>query len=658
MLMRERWKVLKEFQKIPENAVNRRQEPGDRVAAAARSVQKGRLVTTVYDLGPFRLDADAGVLMHDGDPLPLGPRAIAVLTVLVENAQVYLPKERILEAAWPGLVVEEGNLAVQVSAIRRTLARAPETEGWIETLPRRGYRFAGPVSKDTGHEIGAKSRGGSAKVPRSLASFVGRERELAEIGGLLSSSPLVTLVGAGGIGKTRLAIQVATQFACGYPDGVYFVDLAGLTDERLVPEAVALALGVHQVDDPVTELLKYFDGRALLLVLDNCEHLLRGCATLTKALLQSSDRAKVLATSREGLHLIGEVTFTVPPLPVPEVQNLRDVPHLLHYPAVRLFRDRATAAQPHFEIDAQNAAAVVDICRWLEGIPLAIEMAAARVKFLLPEKIAERLHDRFRLLQIADTATSSRQNALRTSIDWSYALLTQAERCVLRRLAVFAGNWTLEAAEAVVAEGEVPPCDVLSIVGSLVEKSMVQFDHRTGRYRLLETVRLYALEHLVDLGEERTTRLRHLDFYLGLAEGRDPTGPAAQQRWLTSIDSDHDNALAAHEFCCQERPGGMRGLRLAAAMFPYWFHRGLLGVGYRVTFEALAADSAKAPSEARFRALFAAGLMGRSLGHHEEAPAFIEESISVANALHDDRRLALSLSLRRNRCAIFSLAGF
>jgi non-specific serine/threonine protein kinase len=285
-------------------------------------------------------------------------------------------------------------------------------------------------------------------------------------------------------------------------------------------------------------------------------------------------------------------------------------------------------------------------------------MAAARVKFLLPEKIAERLHDRFRLLQIADTATSFRQNALRTSIDWSYALLTQTERCVLRRLAVFAGNWTLEAAEAVVAEGEVPPCDVLSIVGSLVEKSMVQFDHRTGRYRLLETVRLYALEHLVDLGEERTTRLRHLDFYLGLAEGRDPTGPAAQQRWLTSIDSDHDNALAAHEFCCQERPGGMRGLRLAAAMFPYWFHRGLLGVGYRVTFEALAADSAKAPSEARFRALFAAGLMGRSLGHHEEAPAFIEESISVANALHDDRRLALSLSLRRNRCAIFSLAGF
>jgi len=617
-------------------------------------------VSTVYELGPFRLHPRAGVLTREGAVVPLGPRAVAVLTVLVEDAQAYVAKERILEAAWPGVVVEEGNLAVQISAIRRALASAPGSECWVETLSRRGYRFVGPVIKRTGEPTGAAPSGVRARLPRALTSFVGREHELEEIQRLLSRGRLVTIVGMGGIGKTRLATQLAARIAYEYPDGVFFVDLGALVDERLVPEAVASALGVNEVPgEQVREtLLKYVDSRALLLVLDNCEHVLSSCAAFTKELLNASDRASVLATSREVLHITGEVRFVLSPLAIPETHELQRMPGLLDYPAVRLFCDRATAAQPHFRFTAKNAAAVVDICRRLEGIPLAIELAAARTKILLPEKIAERLHDRFRLLQSGDTTAPYRLQTLRASIDWSNALLTRAEHAALRRLAVFAGTWTLEAAEAVVADVEVERGDVLGIIGSLVEKSLVQFDDGVGRYRLLETVRLYAFEKLVDIGEEFGTRLRHVDFYLGSAERREVTGTAAaQEQWIASIELEHENLLSAHNFCCRQSREPMRGLRLVAAMFPYWFHRGLLGLGYRVTSEALSTEGARAPSEARCRALFAAGLMGRTLGCHEEARALIEECVSIARALHDERRVALALSLLRN-CAIFSLADY
>lgn len=617
-------------------------------------------MSTVYELGPFRLDPEVGVLTCEGAAVPLGFRAVAVLTILVENAQTYVAKERILEAAWPGVVVEENNLAVQISAIRRALASAPGSGRWIETLPRRGYRFVGPVSKRTRDEIGAGPLRARASLPRPLTSFIGREQELEELQRLLSTNRLVTVVGSGGIGKTRLATQLAAQLAHEYPDGVCFVDLAALSDQRSVPEAVASALGMSAtaVERVGETLLEYINGRALLLVLDNCEHLLPACAAFTKELLHASDRAKALATSREGMHVSGEVTFSVPPLAIPEAHDQHDMPELLGYPAVRLFCDRATAAQPRFRIDAQNAAAIVDICRRLEGIPLAIELAAARTNILLPEKIAERLHDRFRLLQSGDTTAPQRLQTLRASIDWSHALLTPAEHAALRRLAVFSGTWTLEAAEAVVADGEVERGDVLGIIGSLVEKSLVQFDDRAGRYRLLETVRLYALEYLVALEEEFDTRLRHVDYYLGIAEHREAMGSAAQEQWLASIEPEHENVLSAHDFCRRERGEAMRGLRLVSAMFPYWFHRGLLGVGYRVTSEALSSEGAKGPSEARYRALFAAGLMGRSLGCDEAASALIEDSLSVARALHDDRRAALSQSLLRNACGLFSLAGF
>lgn len=617
-------------------------------------------MSAVYELGPFRLYPEAGVLTCEGALVPLGPRAIAVLTVLVDDAQAYVAKERILEAAWPGVVVEESNLAVQVSAIRRALASAPGSERWVETLSRRGYRFVGPVSKRIGEPIGAAPSGVRLRLPRALTSFVGREHELEEIPRLLSRSRLVTIVGVGGIGKTRLSTQLATQMACEYPDGVCFVDFAALVDERLVPEAVASSLGVNEIPgEHVREtLLRYVDSRALLLVLDNCEHMLPACATLTKALLNASDRVSVLATSREGLHITGEVKFGLSPLAIPEAHELQHMSELLDYPAVRLFCDRAIAAQPRFQLTEQNAAAVVDICRRLEGIPLAIELAAARTKSLLPEKIAERLHDCFRLLKSGDTTAPKRLQTLRASIDWSYALLTQAEHAVLRRLTVFAGTWTLEAAEAVVADAEVERSDVLGIIGSLVEKSLVQFEDGVGRYRLLETIRLYAFEYLVGVGEEFGTRLRHVDFYLGSAERREATGTAAQERWLSSIELEHENVLSAHSFCCRQRREPMRGLRLVAAMFPYWFYRGLIGLGYRVTSEALSTEGAGAPSEARCRALFAAGLMGRSLGFDESARALIEESVSIARTLHDERRAALALSILRNCGGIFSLADY
>jgi predicted ATPase/class 3 adenylate cyclase len=483
-------------------------------------------------------------------------------------------------------------------------------------------------------------------LPRQVTSFVGRERELAEIGDLLETNRLVTLVGAGGIGKTRLSLQAAANLIDNYSDGTWFVQLAALADANVVPQAVASVLGVREeAGSTVLEaLLKHFKDRRCLLILDNCEHLVQACAELATMLLQSGPHIRILASSREPLHIAGETTYQVPPLAVPETGAAATPEALARYEAVGLFVERAAAAQSSFQMTPQNAAAVAEICARLEGIPLALELAAARVRAISAENIATRLVDRFRLLTVGDRTALPRHQTLRALIDWSYDLLTQAERILLRRLAVFAGGWTLEAAEVVGAGGEIQHGDVLELLTALVEKSLVVVATNGVRYRLLETVRQYALERLDESGERDTTRTRHLAFYVAIAEGARTglTGPE-QGTWLSRLDLERENILAAHVYGDSAEGGGELGLKLVYAVQPYLLRRSVMEFGHRAIAEALIRPGAEVRNLVRCKALFAAGWQTYYMGRYQEASGYLEESLSIARELNDRTMIAVVL---------------
>jgi predicted ATPase/class 3 adenylate cyclase len=468
-------------------------------------------------------------------------------------------------------------------------------------------------------------------LPRQLTSFIGRAAELAQVKELLARSRLLTLLGVGGIGKTRLSLHAAAEVIHGFPDGVWFVELGALRDAQLVPQAVASALGVKEAAGrPVLEaLLDFLRNRRLLLMLDNCEHLLQACAELAKQALQRAAHVRVLASSREPLRLSGETTYQVPALAQGE--------------AASLFIDRASAAHPGFQASGEIAQAIASVCGRLDGIPLAIELAAARVRTFPVQKIAARLDDRFRLLTAGDRTALPRQQTLRALIDWSYDLLGENERAVFRRLAVFAGGFTLEAAEAVCAFDAVDNARALELVTQLAEKSLVVVESGRERYSLLETVRQYAAERLGESGEEGAARSRHLAHYVALAEKARPglTGPRPVE-WLNRLDLERENVLAAHAWCERAAEGSELGLKLASLVRPYWFKRGLLGLGHRVTVEALGRGG-PALSLARCRGLFEAGQMSAFMGRYGEAQKYLEESLAIARHIGDRRRVAVVL---------------
>jgi predicted ATPase/class 3 adenylate cyclase len=483
-------------------------------------------------------------------------------------------------------------------------------------------------------------------LPQQLTSFIGREREVVDLKKLLASTRLLTLLGAAGIGKTRLSLQVAAEAMSDYPDGVWFVELAPLADASRVPLAVASILGVkEEAGRPVLEaLVKYAKDRRLLLILDNCEHVVHACAELAKQMLSAGPYLRILTSSREHLNVAGETTYSLSPLLVPDQHLEISVESLMRCDAVRLFVDRAYAVQPGFQVTGTNARSVADICQRLDGIPLAIELAAARVRSLSVAEIARRLGDRFRLLTGGDRTALPRQQTLRALIDWSYELLTEHERAVLRRLSIFAGSWTVEAAETVGAGGEIQTLDVLDLLTHLVEKSLVTLDPEGGRYRLLETVRQYAEERLHESGEGDETRTRHLIFYLALAEKARPefVGPH-QGMWLARLDLERENLLAAHAWCDRTETGAEQGLRLVSSVKQYWLNRGLLGLGHRVTVEALARAGAQERSLTRCRALFDAGQLGCYMGRYAEAQGYLEQSLRIAREIGDKRRVAVAL---------------
>ncbi len=418
----------------------------------------------------------------------------------------------------------------------------------------------------------ATQPGPKHNLPRQLTPFIGRQAEIAQVKQLLETHPLVTLTGSGGVGKTRLSIQVAQELLAAYPDGAWLVELAPVSDPDLLPKTVASTLGLREDSQrPIQDiLLDFLRPKQALLVLDNCEHLLLACAQLAGRLLAACPQLKLLASSREALGVAGELAHRVPSMPFPDPRRLPELEQLLQFEAVRLFVERANAVLPGFQVTGKNAAAVSQVCQRLDGIPLAIELAAARMGLLTTEQLAARLDNAFRLLTGGSRTALPRQQTLRATIDWSHNLLSEEERRVLRRLAVFAGGCTLEAAEAVCAGQGVDPDEILDRLSSLIGKSIVIAERKQGvetRYRLLETVRQYAREKLFDAGESAGLHDRHLEYILALSERAEPQlRSAGRLEWSERLKAELDNLRAALEWAYQDPSRAQAGLRMVTAI--------------------------------------------------------------------------------------------
>jgi predicted ATPase/class 3 adenylate cyclase/Tfp pilus assembly protein PilF len=518
-------------------------------------------------------------------------------------------------------------------------------------------------------------------LPVSLTRFIGREAAIAEVKEWLGSTRLLTLTGAGGCGKTRLALQVAAELLEEYPDGVWLVELEALSDPALVTQRVAAVLGLRE--EPGRPLLptlcEHLQSQRILLVLDNCEHLVAACARLVEALLRACPHLSLLVTSREVLAVPGEMVWRVPSLSLPDdrptTHDQRPTTEvLLRYEAVRLFMDRAVASQPHFTVTAQNATAVVQVCRRLDGIPLAIELAAARVKLLSVEQIASRLDDRFRLLTGGNRTALPRHQTLRATMDWSYELLSEQERLLLRRLSVFVGGFMLEAAEAVCAgavdsypltvdsrEGDASSLstvncqlsteEILDLLTQLVDKSLVVMEEHGGEawYRLLETIRQYGAEQLRDSGEGVELALRHHKWYVALAgQASAELAGADQGRWLDRLEREHDNLRAALNGlpAANELDAAMR---LGAELARFWRIRGYLSEG-RERLAALLAAAERTAGERsaetvanRAKVVIQAGALAYYQADYAAARMLYEEGVAIYRGL--DRPIGLAAAL-------------
>ena len=426
-------------------------------------------------------------------------------------------------------------------------------------------------------------------LPAQLTSFIGREKEIDEITKLIAVNRIVTLTGSGGAGKTRLSLHVGAEGLQHFPDGVWFIELAPVTDPALVSQTLLaifnLRENVHH--RPLEVLLDYLRPRTVLLLLDNCEHLIEACAQISEALLRACPKLKILASSREALGIAGEVPYRVPSLAAPNPEHLPSLEKLSELDSIRLFIERATTAKPDFKLTKDNASFVAQICFRLDGIPLAIELAAARVKMLSPEQIALRLDDRFRLLTGGLRTALPRQQTLRALIDWSYSLLSEPEKTLFRRLAVFVGGWTLEAAESACGE-ESSGADVLDLLTRLVDKSLVFSEEARGeiRYHRLETIRQYSREKFFETDEVETVRDRHLDFFVQFAELVDENLKGREQIvWQNRMAAEQDNLRAAMKWGLARSPEN--ALRIAASLPLYWTTGGFSAEGFRWIQEAV-----------------------------------------------------------------------
>jgi len=485
-------------------------------------------------------------------------------------------------------------------------------------------------------------------LPQQVTSFIGRESELAEIQERLRKTRLLTLTGAGGCGKSRLSLQAAADLLDTFPEGAFLVELAPLADPNLVASTVASVLGVkEEVGKPiVTTLTESLKTKSLLLLLDNCEHVLDASAKLTDALIRSCPGVKILATSREGLGIAGEATYRVPSLSLPNPKQVQTAESLSHFESVRLFIDRALQTQPNFAVTNANAPALASICFRLDGIPLAIELAAARARSLSVEDINTKLDQRFRLLTGGSRTALPRQQTLRSLIDWSYDLLRDAEKALLCRLSVFAGGWTLESAEAICAGDLVEDWEVLDLLTSLCDKSLAVAEPlgTSTRYRLLETVRQYSRDRLLESGEGDTYRNKHLAFFLALAEEAEQHLVGSDEvAWLDRLEIEQDNLRAALEWSGDSPERAEAGLRIAIATSYFTRFRISFTEGREQVSRAMASSEEISPS-LRAKGFYTLGTYANAFQDLENADRFLQKSLEIQQALHESLGIAQTLN--------------
>jgi predicted ATPase/DNA-binding winged helix-turn-helix (wHTH) protein len=577
------------------------------------------------DFRRFRVLPLRRELLAEGRPLDLGGRAFDVLIALIEASGAVVSKSTLLERVWPGRIVEEHNLQAQISALRRALGADRDL---IRTIAGRGYQFTGEIravsARTDGHATAGMPpptptlSGPSTNLPQSVSELIGRAAEVDEILDISASHRLVTLTGAGGIGKTRLGLEVARRLLPSFADGVWDIELAPLSDPELVPVAVATALRLELAMGTASPLsvASALRSKQLMLVLDNCEHVIDTAAQMAEALLRANPAARVIATSREPLRAEDEWVYPVPPLAVP-TENSLDGENPLRYGAVRLFVERAGRLPSRSSPEADIGSAIAGICRRLDGIPLAIELAASRAATLGVEELSARLDHRFELLTGGWRTALPRQRTLRATLDWSYELLAEAESAVLRRLAVFAGSFTLKAATTVVADDEIAAWEVVDCFANLVAKSLVTANSGGAeiQYRLLETTRAYALEKLVEAGEFDATARRHAEWYrdlFGDAETEAETRPTDE--WLAYYVPMIDNLRAALDWASSASGDASIGVALTAAAVPLWMHLSLMEECRGRAEPALGAIAAGADRDARREMVLLAAL-GTSLAY-------------------------------------------
>ena len=591
----------------------------------------------VYEFAQFRLDTAHLMLYRDGEPVSLPPKAVETLQALVERNGQIVHKEELMRIIWNDAVVEESNLSLYLHLLRKTLGERADQEPFIETLRRRGYRFSASVKWTDG------------TIGRRLEEFIGRDEELAEIKRLLISEGvrLLTLTGVGGVGKTTLAQAIAAQLNVHFPDGVFFIELAAVSEPQMMASAIANSLGLKNSGHrSALEIIKeHLHGRQSLLILDNFEQLIPG-ATQISELLTAVPGLKIVVTSRAHLRLSVDHEFVIPPLAVPSSDTSESLEQLADYPAVRLFVARARDAKPGFGLSNENVSTVVEICRRLDGLPLAIELAAARTKLMSPATILKRLEHQLTLLTGGPRDMPVRQQTMRATLQWSYDLLGEKERRLFACLAVFVGGFTLEAAEAVggpTSETSVEDFSVLDGIASLIEHNLLTTkDQREddSRFQMLEVVREFALEALQLSGRKDEVDRLHAEYYCSLGEAAEPQLQAAQSSdWLKKLESDHDNLRAALQWATEKDLAV--GQRLAGAVWRFWWLHGHIreGCDQLGLFLSLTSFS----NEVRAKLLSGAAHLNRLGGNRELARSYSEEELLLARSTGDKKNAALAL---------------
>jgi predicted ATPase/DNA-binding winged helix-turn-helix (wHTH) protein len=609
----------------------------------------------VLSFGPFSLFAAERLLKKADQPVPLGGRALDLLIALAERAGEVVTHKELISTVWPDVTVEEGNLRLQVATLRKALGDGRDGVRYVSTVAGRGYCFVAPVTRLTAARTvpvtGIATTERVQKLPPRPARMVGRDDTVRALAEQLQVRRFVSIVGSGGVGKTTVAISVAHAPIRGFHGAVFFIDLAALTDPQLVPTAVASALGfMLQTQDPFVGLLAFIGDKKILLVLDNCEHVIGAAAALAERVVSETPHALILATSREALQADGEHVHLLHPLDSPPEDAGLTAMEALRYPAAQLFMERAAASGYGATLSDIDARIVARICRRLDGIPLAIELAAGRVGSLGIRGIAELLDNRFNLLWHGRRNALPRHETLIAMLDWSYSLLAEREKVVLCRLSVFVGDFTLEAACSVVSETEVDEADVIDAVASLATKSLISTTviNESTYYRLLDTTRAYAAIKLVERGEADRIARRHAIFYSKFLEHDEMIQSLFREHDLSGYAPHIGNVRAALGWALLDHGDAAVGIELAAWSAPLFVKLSLFEECRGWCERALAAldDTSRSTKEEMIlqEALAMSSMYTR--GQSDQVRNAIERGLTLAEAFQDrGRQLRLLFGL-------------